>query len=84
MKLLSTPADISSKDVPPGSFRPAPKVGSAIVRMIPLPGKDMLVSNAKLFAEIVAAAFGQRRKTMRNTLKNYLDESGNCARRIWE
>lgn len=63
-------------DVPPESFRPAPKVDSAIVRMIPLPEKDVLVGNAKLFAEIVAAAFGQRRKTLRNTLKNYLDESG--------
>ncbi len=62
-------------DVPPGSFRPAPKVDSAIVRMIPLPEHDVLVGNAKLFAEIVAAAFGQRRKTLRNTLKNYLDES---------
>lgn len=63
-------------DVPPASFRPAPKVNSAIVRMFPLPEKDVLVGDAKLFAEIVAAAFGQRRKTLRNTLKNYLDESG--------
>ena len=62
-------------DVPPESFRPAPKVDSAIVRMIPLPATDMLVRDKKLFAEIVAAAFGQRRKTLRNTLKNYLDES---------
>ena len=63
-------------DVPPESFRPAPKVDSAIVRMIPLPKKDMLVRDEKLFSAIVATAFGQRRKTLRNTLKNYLDESG--------
>jgi 16S rRNA (adenine1518-N6/adenine1519-N6)-dimethyltransferase len=61
-------------DVPPESFRPAPKVDSAIVRMIPLPAAEMIVSNEKLFAEIVSSAFGQRRKTVRNTLKIYLSE----------
>ncbi|CAG0940031.1 Ribosomal RNA small subunit methyltransferase A [Gallionellaceae bacterium] len=63
-------------DVPPESFRPAPKVDSAIVRMIPLPKKDVPVRDEKLFSAIVATAFGQRRKTLRNTLKSYLDESG--------
>ena len=62
-------------DVPPESFRPSPKVDSAIVRMIPLPKSEMQVLDEKLFAQIVAAAFGQRRKTLRNTLKAYLQES---------
>ena len=62
-------------DVPPDSFRPAPKVDSAIVRMIPLPVSEVVVRDEKLFAEIVAAAFGQRRKTLRNTLRGYLDEA---------
>lgn len=61
-------------DVPPESFRPSPKVDSAIVRMIPLPASKVLVQNEKLFAQVVAAAFGQRRKTLRNTLKAYLTE----------
>lgn len=61
-------------DVPPESFRPSPKVNSAIVRMIPLPANEVQVKNEKLFAQIVAAAFGQRRKTLRNTLKAYLTE----------
>ena len=61
-------------DVPPESFRPAPKVNSAIVRMTPLPSSEILVRNEKLFAQVVATAFGQRRKTLRNTLKNYLAE----------
>lgn len=61
-------------DVPPESFRPAPKVDSAVVRMIPLPASEVRVKNERLFAEIVAAAFGQRRKTLRNTLKSYLDD----------
>ena len=33
-----------------------------------------MVRNEKLFSEIVKAAFGQRRKTLRNTLRNYLNE----------
>jgi 16S rRNA (adenine1518-N6/adenine1519-N6)-dimethyltransferase len=59
-------------DVPPESFRPAPKVDSAIVRMLPLPAEQILVRNEKLFAAIVRTAFGQRRKTLRNTMRSYL------------
>jgi len=62
-------------DVPPQSFRPAPKVDSAIVRMLPLPPGEIMVRNEKLFAAVVSAAFGQRRKTLRNTLRNYLNEA---------
>jgi 16S rRNA (adenine1518-N6/adenine1519-N6)-dimethyltransferase len=72
-------------DVPPESFRPAPKVDSAIVRLIPLPTPapplsqrgvgGIFVRNEKLFAAIVRTAFGQRRKTLRNTLRGYLDEA---------
>ncbi len=61
-------------DVPPESFRPAPKVDSAIVRMIPLPTSEIAVRNEKLFAAIVRTAFGQRRKTLRNTLRSHLGE----------
>jgi 16S rRNA (adenine1518-N6/adenine1519-N6)-dimethyltransferase len=61
-------------DVPPESFRPSPKVNSAIVRMIPLPASEIAVRNEKLFAAIVRTAFGQRRKTLRNTLRSYLNE----------
>jgi 16S rRNA (adenine1518-N6/adenine1519-N6)-dimethyltransferase len=62
-------------DVPPQSVRPAPKVDSAIVRMIPIPASDISVKDEALFAKVVSAAFGQRRKTLRNTLKGYLPES---------
>jgi len=62
-------------DAPPESFRPAPKVDSAIVRMLPLPTSEIAVRNEKLFAAIVRTAFGQRRKTLRNTLRGYLDEA---------
>jgi 16S rRNA (adenine1518-N6/adenine1519-N6)-dimethyltransferase len=61
-------------DVPPESFRPEPKVSSAVVRMIPLPAGETRLHHEKLFADIVGTAFGQRRKTLRNTLRNYLSE----------
>ena len=61
-------------DVPPESFRPAPKVDSAIVRMRPLPANEIMVRDEKLLSAIVRTAFGQRRKTLRNTLRSYLDE----------
>jgi 16S rRNA (adenine1518-N6/adenine1519-N6)-dimethyltransferase len=66
-------------DVPPQSFRPAPKVDSAIVRMVPLPAAQIAVKDEALYARVVASAFGQRRKTLRNTLRDYLAE-GDFAR----
>ena len=62
-------------DVPPESFRPAPKVDSAIVRLIPIPVDKITVKDEPLFAHVVSAAFGQRRKTLRNTLRNWMAES---------
>jgi len=58
-----------------GAFRPAPKVDSAVVRLIPLQqARPHLVDDA-LFARVVAAAFGQRRKTMRNALRTLASEA---------
>ena len=62
-------------DVPPGAFRPAPKVTSSIVRMAPLPAGAYVAHDEARFARIVAAAFAQRRKTLRNTLRDFLDET---------
>jgi 16S rRNA (adenine1518-N6/adenine1519-N6)-dimethyltransferase len=61
-------------DVPPGAFRPAPKVMSSIVRLAPLAADQLGAENEALFGRIVAAAFGQRRKTLRNTLREFIDE----------
>lgn len=47
-----------------GAFRPPPKVESAVVRMVPLPGVDL----PRAFADIVRRAFSARRKTLRNAL----------------
>ncbi len=59
-------------DVPPGAFTPPPKVDSAIVRMTPLPDSRLRAKDEALFARIVTAGFGQRRKTLGNTLKPFL------------
>ena len=65
--------------VPPESFEPAPKVESAFVRCVPHATLPFVAKNEALFAKIVLAAFGQRRKTLRNTLKGLLDDAGFTA-----
>ncbi len=59
--------------VPPGAFRPAPKVESAIARLVPLGAAKPALADEALFARVVAAAFAQRRKTMRNALSALAD-----------
>jgi 16S rRNA (adenine1518-N6/adenine1519-N6)-dimethyltransferase len=54
--------------VPPGCFRPPPRVDSQLVKLRPLPALRYEVGSETLFSELVAAAFGQRRKMLRNTL----------------
>ncbi len=54
--------------VPPGAFRPPPKVDSAVVRLVPKAPAEIGIADPKRFADIVRAAFGQRRKTLRNAL----------------
>jgi len=61
--------------VPPGAFTPPPKVDSAVVRMRPLGADRLAASDEDRFARIVAAAFMQRRKTLRNALRGLVDEA---------
>jgi 16S rRNA (adenine1518-N6/adenine1519-N6)-dimethyltransferase len=56
--------------VPPGAFRPPPKVDSAIVRLTPLPANALPDVDASLIDRVVRAAFGQRRKTLGNALRD--------------
>jgi 16S rRNA (adenine1518-N6/adenine1519-N6)-dimethyltransferase len=60
--------------VPSSAFKPAPKVESAIVRLIPeqFPGAETL--DHTLLETLVRQAFSQRRKTLRNTLKGLCSE----------
>lgn len=54
-------------DVSPNAFRPAPKVWSAVVRLLP---KESNIENEDLFREIISICFAQKRKTILNNLKN--------------
>jgi 16S rRNA (adenine1518-N6/adenine1519-N6)-dimethyltransferase len=60
--------------VPPGAFRPPPKVESAVVRLRPLRTPRFTVKDEAAFSEVVTRAFGQRRKTLRNALKAVVPE----------
>ena len=58
--------------VPPGAFNPAPKVDSAIVRLIPHTTLPIEAKDPNLLADVVRTAFGQRRKTLRNNMKGLI------------
>jgi len=53
-------------NVPPGAFRPPPKVDSAVVRLVPL--REKMKCDAEVLEKIVRGAFSARRKTLRNAL----------------
>lgn len=59
-------------DVPPGAFTPAPAVTSSIVRLQPRAAAELPTVDRAAFARVVAAAFSQRRKTLRNALASLL------------
>ncbi len=54
--------------VPPGAFRPPPKVDSAVVRLEPRSDAPLDGVDLRAFERIVAGAFSARRKTLRNSL----------------
>lgn len=62
-------------DVPPESFDPAPKVDSAVIRMIPNPGRIGVADDFKQLSHLLRHAFQQRRKTLRNNLKEWVSDS---------
>ena len=62
-------------EVPPESFDPAPKVMSAIVRLVPHQTPPVQVNDMVKLNKVVTQAFSQRRKTLRNSLKKIIDEN---------
>lgn len=62
-------------DVPPECFDPAPKVESAVVRLMPYVSLPHPARDESMFASVVARAFSQRRKTLRNTLKGVIADA---------
>ncbi len=69
-------------DVPPESFDPPPKVQSAVVRLIPKEKSLLTAKDDSMLFRVVQAAFAQRRKMLRNTLKGVLDDAGFSALNI--
>ncbi|HSN22552.1 MAG TPA: 16S rRNA (adenine(1518)-N(6)/adenine(1519)-N(6))-dimethyltransferase RsmA [Methylomicrobium sp.] len=61
-------------DVPPESFAPAPQVMSSIVRLTPHNRPPVHIDNQENFNRVVTQAFSQRRKTLRNALKNLISD----------
>ncbi len=66
-------------DIGPGAFRPPPRVQSTYVRLRPLIKPPFALDDLQAYARIVTAAFGQRRKTLRNALKPLLTERETAA-----
>jgi 16S rRNA (adenine1518-N6/adenine1519-N6)-dimethyltransferase len=66
--------------VPPGAFRPPPKVESAVLLLRPLPAPRVAVADERRFHVVVHAAFAQRRKTLANALAGGLGLSARQAR----
>ena len=62
-------------DVPAAAFDPAPKVESAVVRLTPFDRTPHVARDELTLGKIVAAAFSQRRKTLRNALKGHFEAS---------
>jgi 16S rRNA (adenine1518-N6/adenine1519-N6)-dimethyltransferase len=76
--MLRTYADITSvAKVGAGSFVPPPKIDSTVIKLVPLPNAMPRVplSDEKHYSAVVHAAFGQRRKTLRNALRAAFEDA---------
>lgn len=65
-------------EVPANAFSPPPKVDSAVVVLEPLP-KEQRFLDLKRLGEVTMAAFGQRRKMLRASLKSMAKKNGTTA-----
>ncbi len=63
----------------PGAFNPPPKVDSAVVRLAVRDEPPFPLPDRALFAKLVTAAFAQRRKTLRNSIRQFLDADAIAA-----
>jgi 16S rRNA (adenine1518-N6/adenine1519-N6)-dimethyltransferase len=61
-------------DIDPGAFTPRPKVVSSVVNIVPRP--DPLPVDPDVLEKVTAAAFGQRRKMLRQSLKTLGVDTG--------
>lgn len=66
-------------DLPPAAFTPPPKVSSAVVRLMPR-SEPLHPAPRKTLERVTEAAFGQRRKMLRQSLKSLGDAEALCER----
>lgn len=69
--------------LPPGAFRPPPKVHSAVVRLRFRPASED-VGSPEVFEKVVRGIFLQRRKTLGNALKPVADALGRSSAEVLE
>jgi 16S rRNA (adenine1518-N6/adenine1519-N6)-dimethyltransferase len=62
-------------NVAAGAFAPAPRVQSSVIRLVPRAPGELALADIGAFSRVVTAAFGQRRKTLRNALASVLGEA---------
>ncbi len=62
-------------DVAREAFDPPPRVTSAVVRLAPLPAGTYVINDEERLSRLIATAFSQRRKTIRNSLSKVVDEA---------
>jgi 16S rRNA (adenine1518-N6/adenine1519-N6)-dimethyltransferase len=63
-------------DVAPGAFYPRPNVSSSVIRFTMLAKPRYAVDDEQFFRAMVRTIFGKRRKTLRNSLRYFVDEKG--------
>lgn len=76
--MIRTYADVSTvAKVGAGSFVPPPKIDSTVIKLTPLPDAKprVEIDDEAHYSAVVHAAFGQRRKTLRNALRAVFDEA---------
>jgi len=76
--MIRTYADVSTiAKVSAGSFVPPPKVDSTVIKLVPLPGAGprVPIADERHYSHVVHAAFGQRRKTLRNALRAAFEDA---------
>ena len=74
--MIRTYADVTTViKVGAGSFLPPPKIDSTVIKIVPLAEPRAPISDEAHYSKVVHAAFGQRRKTLRNALKAQFEDA---------
>ena len=62
--------------IPPGAFRPKPRVNSAVVEITFTDRYLDMLHDVKIFTKVARSAFGQKRKMIKNSLSGFFKETG--------